>query len=173
MTQIEHDAWWGWSYFRSRMEGIWNSYLIYGEVVLEKDLEKEDEKFKALFRQSYNKTEFLRIIRKFWESNYHFVASDFKGLVNLLNQYRKTEKCGALKVLPETGSYRDGETKGCDATYSITKELYDKVKKLTKEKVGTKVLLVNYDIKKLIEIEFPQYDSPGLLVQECCNVIET
>lgn len=178
MTQIEHDAWWGWTHFRSRMEGIWNTYSRYGEVVLEKDLEKDDEKFKPLFGQANgDKFEFLRIIREFWENNYHFVASDFKGLIDLLNRYREDEMCGALRVLPETGSYRDGETKGCDETFSITKELYDQVRELTKEKVGTKVLLVNYDTKKLVEIGFSQYDSPGtyyeLLVHECCTVIET
>ena len=178
MTQIERKAWWGWTIFRSRMEEIWNTYSRYGEVVLEKDLEKDDEKFKSLFKQANgNKLVFLRIIREFWENNYHFVASDFKGLLNLLNQYRENGVCDELSVLPETGSYRDGETKGCDLTFSITKELYDQVRDLTKGRDGTKVLLVNYDTKKLVEIGFSQYNSPStyseLLVHECCTVIET
>jgi len=178
MTQIEHDAWWGWHHFRTRMEEIWKVYSIYGEIVLEKDLEEDDAKFKPLFEQANgNKDEFLKIIRKFWEDNYHFVASDFKGLIKLLDHYKKDNRSGALELLPETGSYRDGETRGCDETYSITKELYKQVAKQVEGIVGKKVFLVNYDTKKLVEIEFSKYDSHKtfntLLVQECCTVIET
>jgi len=177
MTLIEHDAWWGWQYFRSRLQGIWNLYSRYGEVVLEKDLEEDDEKFKPLFRQANgDNIEFIRIIREFWENNYHFVASDFNGLINLLKKYREAEKYGALRLLPETGSYYQGETRGCDETYSITVEFYDQLKNLIKEEIGTRVLLVNYGTKQVIEIEFSKEHSPNnykiLLVHEPRNVIE-
>jgi len=177
MTQIEHDAWWGWHHFRTRMEEIWKVYSIYGEIVLEKDLEEDDAKFKPLFEQANgNKDEFLKIIRKFWEDNYHFVASDFKGLINILDHYRKKNGSCALDLLPESGSYSDGETKGCDKTYSITEEFYKQLAKQAEGKVGERVLLVNYDAKKIIEIEFEQTHSYNtyntLLVKECSKIIK-
>jgi len=177
MTQIEHDAWWNWHHFRTRMEEIWKVYSRYGEVVLEKDLEEDDEKFKPLFRQANgDKSEFIRKVREFWENNYHFVASDFKGLINLLAHYRKDNSGDALSLLPETGSYSDGETRGCDETYSITKEFYKQLAEQVKGEVGVKVLLVNYDIKKIIEIEFKKdysYNTYNtLIVQEYSKVIE-
>ena len=178
MTQLEHDAWWGWTHFWSRMEQIWYNYLRYEDIVLEKDLKKGDEKFKHLFRQANGNTStFLSIVREFWEKNYHFVASDFKGLVDLLHRYREDGGNGVLRLLPDTGSfYKDEDIKGGDLTYSLTKDLYDQIKEIVKEDFYKKILLINYDKRKIIEIGFSEYDTAPvyyeLYVNECDKVIE-
>ena len=48
MTRLETAAWKGFQDFWKEISEIWTVYKKYGDIVLEKDLEKGEEKFKKL-----------------------------------------------------------------------------------------------------------------------------
>lgn len=159
MTKIEVDAWWDWKKFLSTMSSIWNTYSRYGDVVLEKDLEEDDKNLKPFFVEANGSTlKFTELIRKYWEENYHFVAGNYEELANIFMHYKKQNLKGSiceLYLLPETGNYQEGETRGYQQTYSVTAEFYDKVKSDIARKNGKKdMLLIMFEEKKCFELNF-------------------
>jgi len=158
-TRLKYKAYSGWKPFRSAMMEIWEPYNRYGEVVLEKDLEYGEDIFKPLFIQANGfKSEFEKLIRKYWEDNYHFIADDFSGLVNLLKKYREEPNNGYLRLLPETGAaYCKDERKGSEERFSVTEKLYNRIKDLTKAE--KELLLINYDKRDIYKIYFDKSDT--------------
>lgn len=154
MTQIELEAWKGWHYFRDKMIDIWKSYTVTGEEALKVNFEKDDEKFKLFFTQVNNDmSEFKKIIRRFWEDNYHFVADNYK---QLLQQYDKflglcpTIDDLTLSLVPETEDQQAWDINGRDQAFSITKSFYKAIRRKLEDEELDEIFLT-YD-RRLFKI---------------------
>lgn len=129
MTRLETAAWKGFQDFWKEISDIWNVYKKYGDIVLEKDLEIGDEKFKKLFTESGKDVyTFAENALEYWKQNYHFVANDYAEMIKLVSDYKQRKnKNGKMSLLPECGWYLEKELKGCEQTYSLTTSFYNEI----------------------------------------------
>lgn len=172
MTRLETAAWKGFQDFWKEISGIWTVYKKYGDIVLEKDLEKGEEKFKKLFTESGNDVyTFAEKVFDHWKKEYHFVANNYEEMINLVSDYkqRKNEK-GHLSLLPEDGTYREKEVKGYEQTYSIRKSLYDEIVAKTKAADSRQIILINKEKESVFVVRVSvrttgSYDE--IIVSEC------
>ena len=172
MTKLETAAWKGFQDFWKEISEIWKVYKRYGDIVLEKDLEEGDEKFKKLFTESGNDVyTFAEKVFDHWKKEYHFVANNYEEMINLVSDYkqRKNEK-GHLSLLPEDGTYREKEVKGYEQTYSIRKSLYDEIVAKTKAADSRQIILINKEKESVFVVRISvrttgSYDE--IIVSEC------
>ena len=109
----------GWRCFRETLLAIKKHYNLYGDIVLEKQLGESIDIYKDAFKSA----NFEDAIRKIWEERYHYIAGTLAELISL---YEKAFEEGIEwdYLLPESTSYKDGETRGNDKTFSLSKKLY-------------------------------------------------
>lgn len=159
LTYIEKHAICGFDSFSSSMFEIWKAYKRYGEIVLEKDLEEGDEKFKPIFTQSKDDDSlFFENVKKYWQENYHFVVSSYEELFKIFLEHRQRENAAIyLELLPETGDYRVEEIKGWNKMYSVQKDFYDKVSDDINASKGKNLIIVNHNKEKIFFIKISDY----------------
>ena len=144
MTKLENAALTGFKEFKTNMCSIWQLYLKYGDVVLEKDLEEGNEELKKLFTESNkNSLRFCENILEFWRKNYHFVVNNFQELVNVFLE-KKGNYAGevAVYLLPDSENYSKGETRGNDQRYAVSEDFYHKVSDEVMSSISNELMLL-------------------------------
>ena len=172
MTMLEEAATQGFLEFWRYICKIWQTYKRYGDIVLEKDLEEGDEKFKPLFTESGNDDFLFREnVGKYWKENYHFVAGSYEELFEILSDYRQRKNAeNSLSLLPETGSYTNVETKGYQQTYSIKEDLYKAIITAIKVSNLRDLILINYKKNKILTIHLSTENINSynpIIISEC------
>ena len=134
---IEEMVWNGWKKFRKVMDELWYKYESSGRAMANGELEKEDEKFREIFLKAESYENFLSMIRKYWEGNYHMVANAYNQLIRMFKELNRIKGYTLISLLPEVEGCMWGDIEGKDEVLTITESFYSSIiKRMDKHKTN-------------------------------------
>ncbi len=173
--KFEQIGWNSWFYLKFDLIQIKKDFDLYGdgnsEIFLKKKLGESYDIYKDAFPADLSSGAFEKAIRKIWESRYHIVVKDLKELL-FIYKIAVKEGFSMQELLPESKSYKEGETRGNDASIALSKELYLCIVNETLYKGKNKIYILNKD-NDVFKITYESADGFNTYGKTSIKLIET